>query len=139
MTQVAFNRLIDINLFGKGPDTFTWEFDRTTKTKVFAIDKAAEIGDLTTPASSGGPITGDLQAALVIDHGRGGDIPNGRFLETHYPVAFTLVVGFATEAGARAAAESNLLQRGMTSWVIATDADPESGLYAAFGIGLSDP
>ena len=136
---IVFNRLIDINLFGEGPDTFTWVYDRQAKTRIFAVDKAAEIGSLPTRPSPGGPVTADLQAALVINHGSGGDIPNGRFVETHYPVAYTLVTGFATELDARAAAESNLMQRGLTAWVIATDADPDSGLYAAFGIGLSDP
>ena len=135
-TEVVFDRLLDIDLFGEGDDSFSWSFDPAARAKAYAVGTDAEIGSLPQPARMGGPVTDDLQAALVIDHGQGGDVQDGRFLFTSYPLAFTLVCDYATEAEARQAAIDNLTARGMDTWVVAVDADPETGLYAAFGAGL---
>ena len=87
------------------------------------------------PALPDGAV-GDYQMALVIDHG---DVAgDSGFQETiTYPAAFTLVSGFASETAAKDAAVAELEAEGMTTWVVAVDQDPASGLYTAFGAGLA--
>ncbi len=139
ITEVAYNRVLDVDLFGTGPDQFEWSFDPGSRVKAFAVDTATNVGNLTVPAQSSGSVTDDMQMALLIEHGRGGDvIVDGRRYETLYDLGFTMVKELASRDDAVAAARDNLLAAGLRTWVVAADQDPDSGTWAAFGAGLSD-
>lgn len=130
--DLAFARVLDIDLFGDGSDTFIWTFDPSRPVKAFPVDSATTVGDVVAPAQAMGSILGDRQAALLIE-------PDPVVLgKSTYPVAFTLVSGFNTETEAQDEAARALMAKGITTYVIASDVDPNTGLFTAFGAGLAD-
>lgn len=132
--NLVYARVSDVDLFGVGADNFTWSFDPASSIKAFPVDTAANVGNLTPPGSSSGTMTGDMQLALLIDQG---SMPAG--IGAQYKLGFTYVTGEATEADAIQEAQRNLtIGVGVTTWVIATDQDPDTGTWAAYGAGLGD-
>ncbi|MGQ0552493.1 MAG: hypothetical protein ACT4PU_04670 [Planctomycetota bacterium] len=133
---LTLSRVMDVDLFGTGPDEFSWSFDPSSSLRAFAVDLTAHVGNMTAPSQSVGTAVGDLQAALVIDHG---DSDGSGFADvTHYRLASTLVRGFASPVLAQRDAVRRLQAELIDTWVVAVDQDPVTGLYAAFGIGLGD-
>lgn len=140
--DMTFVRTLDADLFGVGSDRFFSSFDPESPIQAFAVEATENVNTIATQLDPGGSgpalpddSEGDYQMALVIDHG---DIlGTSGFQETLvYPGAFTLVSGYASAEQARDVAIANLQDEGMTTWVIATDDDPESGTFSAFGAGL---
>ncbi len=133
---LTLSRVLDVDLFGTGPDEFSWSFDPQSPLQAFAVDLTAHVGSITPPSQSVGSAAGDMQAALVIDHG---DSDGSGFADiTHYRLASTLVRGFASPVLAQLEAVRRLRAELIDTWVVAVDQDPVTGLYAAFGIGLGD-
>jgi len=128
----AFARVLDFDLFGDGSDTFVWNFDPASPVKAFPVDAATTVADVTPPANGTGSIMGDRQAALLIEPD---PVVTGK---TTYPIAFALVSGFNTETDAQDEAQRALQAKGITTYVIASDVDPATGLYSAVGAGLAD-
>ena len=136
VSNLAWTRVTDIDLFGNGSDQFFWSFNPGGKLKAFAVDTNTHVGNVVVPAQSFGDDTGDLQAALVIEHGASAGA--GGSDTTHYATAYTWVKGFATANAALNEAVRRLRLAGVETWVVAVDADPDSGLFAAFGTGLGN-
>ncbi len=138
--DVVYERLIDINLFGSTDNQFYWSFDPSSNIQAFAVDAGTTVGGIPQPIDSeAGPVTDDLQMALVIDHGTGGLEVDGRFDLTRYPAAFAMVQGHASASDAKDAVEQLLERCGMETWVIAVDQDRDTGDWGAFGAGLGEP
>ncbi|HTE06540.1 MAG TPA: hypothetical protein VK824_10110, partial [Planctomycetota bacterium] len=136
ISDLLFTRVMDVDLFGTGSDQFFWSFSPTSKLQAFAVDTTVNVGNVTPPAQPFGNATGDMQAAVVIKHGNSTGAGYGDI--THYRTAFSLVKGFATAQQALNNAVRNLREAGIDTWVVAVDADPDTGLFAAFGTGLGD-
>jgi len=136
VSDLLFTRVMDVDLFGTGPDQFFWSFSPTSKLQAFAVDTATNVGNITPPAQPFGNATGDMQAAMVIKHGN--STGAGYSDITHYRTAFTLVKGFSTAQQALNNAVRNLRDAGIDTWVVAVDQDPATELFAAFGTGLGD-
>lgn len=133
--NLVYTRVADIDLFGVGADNFAWTFDPAASIKAFPVDTSATVGNVTPPASSTGTMVGDMQLALLIDQG---SMPPGG-VGAQYKLGFTYVTGEATEFDALEEAQRNLtIGVGVTTWVIATDQDPDTGLWAAYGAGLGE-
>ncbi len=134
--SLEFRRLLDVDLFGVGADTFYWSFDPADDWQVFPTDVTESLDAPTPPVSSTGSETGDLQVALVATAGNviGGSVDNPKLVR--FPMAFTLVDQFVSEIDAVQSAVQNLLASDTETWTVAVDADPTTGLYTAFGIGL---
>ena len=130
--DILYQRVMDVDLFGTGDDTFYYSFDANDQVRAFPVDTTGVVGDLTAPATSQGVLTGDLQFALEAEGAplEGGPSPRA------YGLTFTLVKEFSSEADAVAAAVANLTVKDATTWVVAVDADPTTGLFTAFGAGL---
>ena len=128
ITNLTFTRVLDVDLFGTGADTFHWTFDPASPIKAFPVDVASNVSNAIRPGASSGSQTDDLQSALSIDHGDG---PQATYL-----TGFTYVRGHATEMDALMDAQRRLREIGLTTMVVAVDVDPDTGLYAAFGTGL---
>jgi hypothetical protein len=135
VTDLTYTRVFDVDLFGPGSDHFFWGFNPNDKLKAFAVDTSTNVGNVVVPAQAIGTATGDMQMVLLIDHG---DSNGTGFADiTHYKMGFTLMRGFATQTEAANEAVRRLrLETGATTWVVATDQDPVSGLWATFGAGL---
>ncbi|MED5330612.1 MAG: hypothetical protein VX916_04920 [Planctomycetota bacterium] len=135
LSNALFTRVMDVDLFGRGDDTFWWTYDPASPVRAFPADTTVHVGNLTPPASSSGSMTGDLQAALVIrlgsDDGRGGNEPE-------YKTAFSLESGLGTELEALRMVQGNLRAAGCTALVVATDQDPVTREWTAFGAGLGE-
>ncbi len=137
LRDVLYERVMDVDLFGTGPDNFFWKFASDAKVKAFAVGIDEGVGNLTEPVQTESNAVGDMQFALVIEHGDGNA---SSFNQTvTYPAAFTLVSQFVSEVDAVDSAMQNLNTLGMETWVIAVDRDPDTMLYSAFGAGLADP
>ena len=136
--KIDFKRLVDVDLFGDGADAFYWSFDPMAAQQVYPADVTTALPDVQPPAANQGDALGDLQIVMDID---GGDV-NGstlaRPVHIRYPMAFTQVTDFGTEVQAVQAAVQNLTASGVTTWVVAVDVDPDTGLHTAFGAGLGD-
>ena len=133
--DLRYTRVMNVDLFNDGTDTFNWSFDPNSKVKCFAVDTSTNVGNVTVPAQpSAREIGVDRQFALVIDDG---DSPASSFGEVHrYKMGFVHVLGFSTQALALEEAVRRLrLEAGATTWVVAVDQDPISLQYAAFGAG----
>lgn len=138
--DVVYERVIDVNLFGETDNEFHWSFDDDADVQCFAVDTATTVGGIPLPVDEvAGPVAGNQQFALRIDHGTGGLEVDGRFGFTRYPAAFTMVLGFGSAADAKAAAQKTLERCGMSTWVIAVEQDPDTGDFGAFGVGLGEP
>lgn len=138
LVELVFRRLLDVDLFGVGPDTFYWQFDPNDAWQVFPVEVTDALLDVVPPASGSGQVLGDRQVAMVI---KAGNIPAASSqnpVHLRYPMAFTLVSEFGTEVEAAQAAFQNLTASDVTTWTIAVDVDPDTGLYLAFGVGLGD-
>ena len=138
LDDVTYTRVMDVDLFDDGADTFNWSFDPNGKVKAFAVDTNTNVGNVVVPGQSVAREVGvDRQFALLIDDG---DTPANKFGEVHrYKVGFTHVQGFATQQLALEDAVRRLrLHAGATTWVVAVDQDPVSLQYAAFGAGLGE-
>jgi len=144
--DIKYARIMDVDLFGTGPDHFFWKFDALAPARCFPVEASVNVGDYlddVPPATGGGgggqpsqgvgDDTGDFQMAMIIDHG---DLdPTGGFQQSLlYPAAYTMVTG-QSEADAKAAAQANLEAAGMRTWCIAVDDDGGS-LFVAYGVGL---
>jgi hypothetical protein len=135
---VFYSRLLDVDLFGSGPDTFFWSLGAPGDVSVFPTELNSRLSIPNPPASAQGSVTGDRQVAMVIPAGTlAGGSPAAPLL-VRYSMAFTLVSGFASEQEAVQAAQQNLLASDMQTWTIAVDVDPGTGLHTAFGTGLSE-
>ena len=136
INDLVFSRVMDVDLFNNGKDTFNWSFDPNSRIKAFAVDPTKNVGNVVAPAQAVGRETDvDRQFALLIDNG---DTPANSFGKTtHYKVGFTLIQGFATSPLALQEAVRRLrTETGATTWVVAVDQDPVSQLYSAFGAGI---
>ncbi len=134
VTGLRYTRVLDLDLFGVGADEFRWSFAPSSKIKAFAVDTSVHVGNLVTPPQAVGSAVGDLQAALLIEHG---DSNGTGFADvTHYKSAFTLVKGFGTANQAHQDAVRRLREQGVTTWVVAIDQDPVTGQFSACGVGL---
>lgn len=134
--DLLYTRVMDVDLFDNGTDTFNWSFDPNSKIKAFAVDLNTNVGNIVVPAQSVAREVGvDRQFALLIDDG---DTPANKFGEVHrYKVGFTHIEGFSTQQLALEEAVRRLrLEAGATTWVVAVDQDPVSLKFAAFGAGL---
>ncbi len=130
ITNLAFTRVLDVDLFGTGADTFHWDFDAASPLKAFPVDVASNVGNAIRPGAASGTQTDDLQSVLSIEHGDG---PAATYL-----TGFTFVRGFATEMDALMDAQRRLREIGLTTMVVAVDVDPDDGTFAAFGTGLGE-
>lgn len=134
--NLAFTRLLDIDMFDEGGDTFHWSFPPHSRIMAFPVSTTDTVGSLTLPAASEGSMTGDLQAALVASTLDGEGLqPTGTF---QLGLTFTLVIDFANADDAVQSAAQNLIASDAEGWIIAVDADPDTGLFTAFGVGLED-
>jgi hypothetical protein len=134
VTELFFARVSDVNLFGQGGDQFFWSFNPASALKAFAVDGLTNVGNVVPPAQPFGNATGDLQTAVTID---AGNLLAPQVYETL--TAFTYVKGFSSVSAALNEAVRRLRLVGIDSWVVAVDADPATGLFAAFGTGLGAP
>ncbi len=131
--NLKYTRVMDVDLFGTGADEFFWSFNPSDRVKAFAADAATNVGNVAVPAQAVGQATGDQQAVLLIEHGSSsGPLPDF----ARYKSAFTYITGFTTSAKALNEAVRRLRHEGVRAWVVAVDADPATGLFAAFGAGL---
>jgi hypothetical protein len=136
ITDLNYTRVFDVDLFGPGPDEFFWGFNPNDKLKAFAVDTSTNVGNVVVPAQPISAVSGqDMQMCLLIEHG---DSNGTGFADiTHYKTGFTLVRGFGSQADAANEAVRRLrYEAGATTWVVATDQDPMTNLWAAFGAGL---
>lgn len=133
--DLTFTRLMDVDLFDPGGDHFFWHFDPSANARAFAAPAGENVGNVTEPAQGDDDAIGDFQAAFVIEPGTLG--AGFAFTATN-EMAFTLVSGFVTEDQAKDAAQQELEDCGSDSWVIAVDEDPDTGLFCAFGAGVSN-
>lgn len=136
LAALTYERVLDVDLFGEGPDTFIYRFDPAHPAKVFPVDTNVGVGGLAgaVPAQDAGTVDGDKQVAILVQYD---DQPAGTFEDLAIlHTAFVLVSEFALESSAIEQATQNLFAAGMRSWVIAVDKDPDSGLYTAFGVGV---
>jgi hypothetical protein len=136
--DLLYTRVMDVDLFDNGTDTFNWSFDPNSKVKAFAVDTSTNVGNVSVPAQSvAREVSVDRQFALLIDDG---DTPANKFGEVHrYKVGFTHIEGFSTQQLALEEAVRRLrLEAGATTWVVAVDQDPVSLKFAAFGAGLAE-
>jgi hypothetical protein len=138
VNDLLFTRVMDVDLYDDGNDTFHWSFDPNSPVKAFAVDTATNVGNVVVPALAAAREPDvDRQIAIVIDDG---DTPANMFGETnHYKLGFTHIEGFANATLALQEAVRRLrLEAGADAWVVAIDQDPVSGLYGAFGAGVGD-
>lgn len=136
INDLVFSRVMDVDLFDDGTDTFNWAFDPNSPIKAFAVDTSQNVGDYVVPAQAvAREADVDRQFALVIDDG---DTPASSFGETsRYKVGFTLIQGFSTQALAVQEAVRHLrIEAGAQTWVVAVDQDPVGLTYSAFGAGI---
>jgi hypothetical protein len=133
VADALFTRVMDVDLFGAGSDQFYWSFDAGSALKAFAVDGATHVGNVVPPPVAFGNATGDMQSAVMIE---AGDLAVGQVLLVR--TAFTWTEGFASAPLALNDAIRRLREAGVDTWVVAVDADPVTGLFAAFGTGLGD-
>lgn len=129
--DLVFSRVLDVDLFGTGPDQFFWSFRPEDRIQAFPVSLDSHVGNLEAPDDSYGDLEGDLQVALLIKHG---DMAGSEV--TSYLTAFTLVNGAHSRSAALQGAVARLREVGVQTWVVAVDKDPVTGRYAAFGTGL---
>ncbi len=134
ITNLSYARVSDVNLFGQGADQFFWSFNPQSPLQAFAVDGLTNVGNVVAPAMPFGNATGDLQTAVTID---AGSLQAPQVYEVG--TGFTYVKGFPTSVLALNEAVRRLRQVGIDTWVVAVDADPATGLFAAFGTGLGAP
>ncbi|GJM21716.1 MAG: hypothetical protein DHS20C15_16310 [Planctomycetota bacterium] len=135
--NMEFSRLLDVDMFGEDGDTFYWSFPANSRVKAFPVSTGAKLGSITAPAEMSGSMSGDLQAVITAGTLPGQQLQaNASFRAWAY---FTMVLDFATEDDAVQSAAQNLIASGAGAWVVAVDADPETGLFTAFGIGVEEP
>ncbi|MED5330617.1 MAG: hypothetical protein VX916_04945, partial [Planctomycetota bacterium] len=83
-----------------------------------------------------GQMTGDLQTAMIINNDDGGTTTNR--------MAYAMTSGWTTSPSGIPAflalrfVNLQLLGEGCTTICIAVDQDPDTGLWAAFGVGLAE-
>jgi hypothetical protein len=136
VTDLVFSRVMDVDLYGVGPDEFSWSYSSSSKVKAFPVDTATHVGNIVAPVPTMGTINGDQQFALVIEHGDSDG--TGLADITEYQTAFTLIRGASSSVAAKDEVVRRLLIAGMTTWVVAVDQDPVNSTWAAFGVGLSE-
>jgi len=132
--DLEFSRVMDVDLFGVGPDQFFWSFRPNDRIQAFAVDLDSHVGELQAPDDTFGRSKGDLQVALLIKHGDMTGSTAGEVV--HYRTAFTLAKGYPTSKDALNEAVARLRAVGLETWVVAVDRDPVTGRFAAFGTGL---
>jgi hypothetical protein len=120
--DLEFSRVMDIDLFGSGPDQFFWSFRPKDRVQAFAVDVDSHVGDLQAPDDMFGNSKGDLQMALLIKHGDMTGSSTGEVAQ--YRTAFTLATGFPTRKAALNEAVARLRAVGVETWVAAVDRDP---------------
>jgi len=136
ITDLVYSRVMHVDLFEDGGDTFFWSFDPNSPVKAFAIPANQNVGNYVIPSQPvAREVDVDRQFAIVIDNG---NKAAGSFGEVRdYKLGFTLIEGFSTAALAYQEAVRRLtLGAGATSWVVAVDQDPTTLMYAAFGAGV---
>ena len=132
--NLVFTRVTDVDLFGVGADTFNWSFDPAASIKAFPVDTTANVSSVTPPGTSTGVMDGDMQLALLIDQGT---MQSG--VGASYKMGITYVSGYDTQFDAVKDAQRNLtIGVGVTTWAVASDQDPDTGLWAAYGMGLGE-
>lgn len=132
ISDVLYQRVMDVDLFGTGDDTFYYSFDASGLVKAFPVDTKTVVGGAAAPSETQGVITGDMQFALEAQ----GAPLSGPGSARAYGLGFTLVKEFSSEADAVAGAVANLTAHGHTTWIVAVDVDPVTGLFSAFGAGM---
>lgn len=137
--DIVYRRLMDVDLFGVGDDTFYWSFGQSDEWMVYPAELTASLETLEAPPASSGQVTGDRQVALVAGLGTISGASFQNPITVRVPVAFTLVDQFVNELDAVQSAVQNLLATDADAWTVAVDADPSTGLYMAFGVGLGEP
>jgi len=134
--DIVFRRLIDVDLFGVGADTFYWSYRPGCDWLVYPVEVTDSLDDPVAPPERDGQVTGDRQVALV---GNAGSVVGGTVhapVIRRFPVAFTLVDQFVNELDAVQSAVQNLIASGSETWTVAVDVDPSTGLHTAFGVGM---
>ncbi len=133
-SNLVYTRVSDIDLFGVGADTFNWSFDPAASIKAFPVSTAANVSGITPPATPTGSMVGDMQLALLIDQGA---MQAG--VGAQYKMGFAYVTGRATQFDAVQDAQRDLtIGVGCTTYVVASDQDPDTGLWSAYGAGLGE-
>ncbi len=136
ITFASFSRVLDVDLFGEGEDTFFFRFNPNANVKCFPVDLTTNVGNVVPPSQAAGQMTGDLQAAMIINNDDGGTTINR--------MAYAMTSGWTTSPSGIPAFNAlrfinlQLLSEGCTTICIAVDQDPDTGLWAAFGVGLAE-
>jgi hypothetical protein len=134
--NTEYRRLMDVNLFDVGDDVFYWSFEPGSSSMVYPTGVTESLDALAPPSTPTGQMTGDQQVALIAG---AGTLAGGSYqapVSVRFPVAFTLVDQFVDQQDAVESAVQNLLASDAVTWTVAVDADPSTGLYTAFGVGL---
>ncbi|MCB9896501.1 MAG: hypothetical protein H6825_00730 [Planctomycetes bacterium] len=132
LENISYQRVMDVDLFGTGADTFYWSSPTGKTVRSFPVDTNTVVGEVTDPATTTGIVTGDMQFAFTVDRGDAIGFEDLRA----YPMAFSLVTDFVSKDDAVQSVVQNLKVEDIETWVVAVDQDPDTGLYSAFGAGL---